>query len=393
MARARIGTEERRRRLVVRHHLHPDHPAASATEAARRLVGLHSSDPTTVFLSARARVQGITVADVERELYDQPSLFRTLGMRRTLFAVPAGQVPLLLHGCALRLAPAERKRLVGYLEGQNLARDGEAWIRRVSDATVEAITRRGEAPAMELREDVPELKLTLEFGKGKTWGGKVGVSTRVLFLLACEGRIIRARPRGSWISGQYRWTTTDGLIPGGIPDLDPTEARARILKLWLRTYGPGTMADLKWWSGWPLRDVRAALGSLDISEAETDEGLALVLGDDLEPTPPSEPRAALLPSLDSTVMGWRDRDWYLGHHAGPLYDRNGNAGPTVWWDGRVVGGWAQTKAGRISYRLLEDVGGEGEAEVARMAAHLEDWMGRTRVTPRFRTPLEKELAG
>lgn len=393
MAKVRISGEERRRRMVMRHYLHPDHPAASATEAAERLVGLHSSDPATVFLSARARVPEITVTDVERELYDRPSLFRTLGMRGTLFAVPAGQVSLLLHGCALKLAPAERKRLVGYVEGQNLARDGEAWIRRVSDATVEAIAGRGEAAAMELREDVPELKLTLEFGKGKKWGGKVGVSTRVLFLLACEGRIIRGRPRGSWISGQYRWTTPAGLISGGIPDLDPSEARAKILELWLRNYGPGTMADLKWWSGWPLRDVRAALGSLDVSEVETDEGLAFILTDDLEATPPSEPRAALLPSLDSTVMGWRDRDWYLGDHAGPLYDRNGNAGPTVWWDGRVVGGWAQTRAGRISYRLLEDVGGEGEADVARTAAHLEDWMGQTRVTPRFRTPLEKELSG
>ncbi|MDE0369669.1 MAG: winged helix DNA-binding domain-containing protein [bacterium] len=393
MAKARISREERRRRLVRRHHLHPDHPAASATEAARRLVGLHSSDPTTVFLSARARVPGITVADLERELYDRPTLFRVLGMRGTLFAVPAGQVPLLQHGCSLRLAPAVRKRLVGYLEGQNLARDGEAWVRRVSDATTEAIARRGQAAAMELREDVPELKLTLEFGKGKAWGGKVGVSTRVLFLLACEGRIIRARPRGSWISGQYRWTTPAGLIPRGIRDLDPAQARARILELWLRAYGPGTMADLKWWSGWPLRDVRAALGSLEVSEAETDEGPAFVLAHDLEPTPPSEPRAALLPSLDSTIMGWRDRDWYLGDHAGPLYDRNGNAGPTVWWDGRVVGGWAQTKAGRISYRLLEDVGAEGAADVARIAEHLEDWMGQTRVTPRFRTPLERELAG
>lgn len=379
--------------MVARHHLHPDHPATSATEAAGHLVGLHSSDPATVFLSARARVPEITVADVERELYDRPSLFRVLGMRRTLFAVPSGQVPLLQHGCAHKLAPGERKRLVGYLEGQNLVRDGEAWIRRVSDATVEAITRRGEAAAMELREDVPELKLTLEFGKGKKWGGKVGVSTRVLFLLACEGRIIRARPRGSWISGQYRWTTPASRIPGGIPDLDPSEARARILELWLRAYGPGTMADLKWWSGWPLRDVRAALGSIDVCEVETDEGLALVLGDDLESTPCSEPRAALLPSLDSTIMGWRDRDWYLSDHAGPLYDRNGNAGPTVWWDGRVVGGWAQTSTGRVSYRLLEDVGGEGEADVARAATDLEAWMGPTRVTPRFRAPLEKELSG
>ena len=356
------------------------------------MVGLHSSDPATVFLSARARAPQITIAELERELYDRPSLFRVLGMRRTLFAVPAEQVPLLRHGCALKLAPAERKRLIGYLEGQDLTRDGEAWIRRVSDATVEAISRRGEATAMELREDVPELKLTLRFGRGKTWGGKVGVSTRVLFLLACEGRIMRARPRGSWISGQYRWATSAGRIPGGISDLDPAEARRKILELWLGSYGPGTVADLKWWSGWPLRDVRAALETLEVCEVETREGPAVVLADDLAPTPPCEPRAALLPSLDSTVMGWRDRDWYLGEHVGPLFDRNGNAGPTVWWTGRVVGGWAGTSGGRVAYRLLEDIGVDGEAAVAEAAGGLEGWLGGTKVTPRFRTPLERELA-
>ena len=38
-----------------------------------------------------------------------------------------------------------------------------------------------------------------------------------------------------------------------------------------------------------------------------------------------------------TFMGWKERDWFLGEHAEPLFDRNGNAGPTVWRDGRVVG--------------------------------------------------------
>ena len=65
-----------------------------------------------------------------------------------------------------------------------------------------------------------------------------------------------------------------------------------------------------------------------------------VLAGDLEPTPRPEPVAALLPTLDPTTMGWKERDWYLGAHAGRLlFDGNGNAGPTIWWDGRVVGGW------------------------------------------------------
>ena len=388
-----MDPEERRRRLAVRHHLHPDHAAASATEAARSQVGLHSSDPATVFLSAWARVQDVTVTDIERDLYEKRSLYRILGMRRTLFAVPADLVPLLHHGCARRLAPGERKRLVGSLENQGITDEGEAWLDRVAEATVAAIARRGQAPAMELREDVPELRLTLTFGEGKSWAGRVGISTRVLFLLATEGRIIRGRPRGSWISGQYRWATTESRLAGGIPDLDPETARSRLLRRWLLAYGPGTEADLRWWTGWPLRDIRKALATLDVAEVEVDNGSALVLGDDLRPTAPPGPWANLVPSLDSTVMGWRDRHWYLGRHSEQLFDRNGNAGPTVWWNGRVVGGWAQPPGSGIAYRLLEDIGAEGEARVAERAASLEAWMGNTRVTPRFGTPLEKELAG
>ncbi len=56
-------------------------------EAARRQMGLHSSDPATVFLSSWARVDDLAISDVEHCLYEDPSLFRVLGMRRTLFAV------------------------------------------------------------------------------------------------------------------------------------------------------------------------------------------------------------------------------------------------------------------------------------------------------------------
>ena len=42
------------------------------------------------------------------------------------------------------------------------------------------------------------------------------------------------------------------------------------------------------------------------------------------------------------------RDWYLGPHRPALFDRNGNAGPTIWVDGRIVGGWAQRSDGEIT---------------------------------------------
>lgn len=90
-------------------------------------------------------------------------------------------------------------------------------------------------------------------------------------------------------------------------------------------------------------------------------------------------------------MGWKDRGWYLGDHGPALFDRSGNAGPTVWVDGRVVGGWAQRADGAVVYELLEDVGRASTAEVTKAAAKLEAWIGDVRIKPRFPTPLHKQL--
>ena len=109
----------------------------------------------------------------------------------------------------------------------------------------------------------------------------------------------------------------------------------------------------------------------------------------------SAPWIAFLPALDSTTMGWKQRLWYLGDHGrfgNSLFDSNGNAGPTVWVDGRIVGGWAQRRMGDVVYELLEDVGREATAAITEAAGALEDWLGDVRVTPRFPTPLHKTLS-
>ena len=109
--------------------------------------------------------------------------------------------------------------------------------------------------------------------------------------------------------------------------------------------------------------------------------------------PVGHPVVALLPSLDPTTMGWRERGWYLGPHREVLFDRNGNAGPTIWVDGRVVGAWSQRPGGVVATRLLEPVPKRVERSIHTEAARLTAWMDGRRVIPRFPTPLDKELAG
>jgi DNA glycosylase AlkZ-like len=94
-------------------------------------------------------------------------------------------------------------------------------------------------------------------------------------------------------------------------------------------------------------------------------------------------------------MGWQRRDWFLGEHASRVFDRYGNVGPTLWWDGRIVGGWGQDNDGQIVCRFLEDAGSEARAAAEAAAARLAAVVGPVRLTARARglTWLEQELAG
>jgi hypothetical protein len=164
------------------------------------------------------------------------------------------------------------------------------------------------------------------------------------------------------------------------------------VRRWLAAYGPGTERDLRWWTGWTARDVRRALARVQAVDVDLDGEPGLALAADLGREEPVAPWAALLPGLDPAVMGWKERDWFLGSHGPRLFDANGNAGPTVWWDGRVVGGWAQRRSGEIVFRLLEDAGSDAAAAVEAAAGRLAAALRPVCVTPRFRTPLERELA-
>jgi hypothetical protein len=162
--------------------------------------------------------------------------------------------------------------------------------------------------------------------------------------------------------------------------------------VWLRAFGPGTSADLQWWTGWTATATRRALADVAAVEVELAEGPGYVLPDDVDPAPQAEPSVVLLPGLDPSAMGWKKREFHLDPaHVPVLFDRNGNAGPTVWVDGRIVGGWAQRVDGTIAVRLLTDVGAEQRSTIDEAANALERLLGDVRFTVRFPAPLQAQL--
>jgi len=355
------------------------------------MIALHGTDPASVYLAAWARSadghRAIGHTAVERALYEDQELLRMLGMRRTMFVVPAGLAPVIQAACTDQVAERMRKGLVRDLATAGVGADAGRWLDEVGDATVKVLTARGAATGAELARDEPRLRTQLVYAEGKSYGGPASITSRVLMLLSAERRIARGRPRGGWTSSQYEWMPADPW-----PASSAADARAELARSWLLAFGPAPVSDLQWWTGWTAGQARAALGQLEIAEVDLDGSPGVVLASDQDPEPATQPWAALLPALDPTPMGWRERGWFLGDHGAALFDRSGNIGPTVWWDGRIVGGWAQRPDGEVVFRLLEDPGSAAAAAIGAEAESLQAWLGPVRVTPRFRTPLERDLS-
>ncbi len=242
----------------------------------------------------------------------------------------------------------------------------------------------------ELRAEVPLLDGSVAYGEGKTWGGTIAVGPRVLTALSAAGAVVRGTNAGRWTTSRPRWTAMPAWLGAPLEPRTERQALAGMVTAWLRAFGPGTDVDVKWWLGSTLTAVRRALADVGAVAVDLDGRTGYVLPDDVDPVAIKvAPWVALLPGLDPTTMGWNERDWYLGAHKAHVFDRNGNAGPTIWCDGRIAGGWRQGATGEVEVQCLEDVGRAATRAIAAEAARLTTWLGGVRVQPRFPSPLCK----
>ncbi len=353
------------------------------------MVAIHGTDVASMYLQGRARMRQSSPASIGHELYESRSVLRVLAMRRTLFLVPVEDVATLHAAASVAIGRRERARTLTMFAGGDQGPDTAEMFEELEGLGLAAVQAAGEASTAELTGLDPRLGQRIEIARGTSYAGSISVSQKVFFHLALDGRIGRGRPRGSWTGSQVRWRPIQDWLPEGIAPMPTGVARARLVGQWLRAFGPGTREDVRWWTGWTVADVRSALAANDAVEVELEGGqTGYLLPDDLEPVGVPEPWVALLPSLDATTMGWSARDWYLGSHRAALFDRNGNAGPTIWLDGRIVGGWAQRPGGEVVTRLLDDVGTEASSAISMEAAAIESWLDGARIRYSFPTPMD-----
>lgn len=385
-----VSDDERRARIGVRHALAPSFRVDSPEAATRAMTVLHATESATVYLSCWARVRSLDATDVDNALYDQRSLVKQLAMRRTLFTFPRDLLPAAWSSASARVANTERARMAKDVVKAGIAVDGNDWLDR---ARAEVLTLLTDAPeglsALEVRQAVPMTDVKVEGSAGEIWS-----APRVLTHLGATADIMRGANTARFPVSRPLWTLTRHWLDDAPIDLESADGYREIVRRWLHSFGPGTEDDIVWWLGSTKTVVRAALAELEAVAVSLDGGdTGWLLPDDVATVPDPGPWVALLPVLDPTIMGWKNRDFYLGPHRNQLFDTRGNAGTTAWVDGRVVGCWIQDAAGVVHVRVLESVSADAQRSLDAEAVRLTEWLGGVKIGTGYVSQAMKQAVG
>jgi hypothetical protein len=397
--------------LAHKQHLLAASRLADVVQVTRDIVALHSTAPTGPYLSLWARVPDFQRQALDDALYERRELTRVHCMRMTVHAVPSDEVPFFLQAYVERHTLAEFQGWEPLLVQAGMCQEGgaEALLNKLRHRILDVLIEKGPCTARQISQAVPELETKIRHDVGKPYEGEFSIGSRIMLTMSVLGLLVRARPRGSWRSNLYEYAALAEWLPDvELESVTAQEARAWLVQRYLAAFGPATFDDVQWWTGFSKGEAEEALGALEPAAVEVAiEGLGdgyLVLPDDAQrlrdfsqPDVPSTssgqaPYVFLLPGLDPYIMGYRDRRRFLAaEHRAKVFDRAGNAMPTVWANGQVVGAWGQRRDGSVVYGLFEPVGEEEQALLGSEAQRLEGFLGGEFLPPRTRTPFTRAL--
>ena len=246
---ARLGVAPRPRRSR----------APTPLAAARAMTCLHATEPATRPPRRLRPGRRATVADVDRALYDDRSLVKQLAMRRTVFAFPRELLP---GGVGERRRagrrPAAAARLAKEVETSGHRRRRAAWLDEPAPRCSPLLADDGPLTAAEICASGARRST-----RGSTRGKALRRERRDR-RRACSSRSRRRRRSSaarttaagrSPVRAGPRWPTGWASEPTPLPE---AEGYAELVGRWLRSFGPGTEADLVWWLGATKAAVRAA---------------------------------------------------------------------------------------------------------------------------------------
>ena len=330
--------------LFVLHNLFlltdADRPS-SVLEVAERLVGLHAKRPQSPYLSLAARIPDFSVSQLDDVIYRRRQLLRTHAMRGTVHLLPLAQYRTILTASAGQLSGMYQRAFANLKNKPAIAK-----------MVVELIISRGP-----LTHEAIASSLSIEIDERDLY--------RIINELCTDGVLIKASVDGSWRSAIYEYELLERWQPS-IPkgEVDPGQARVRLLSWFLSAYAPATLKDLSWWTGLSERQVKDILALIErplmLVHFESLGSSGYIFEDEFQKLekwkPPRTTNVTLLPSFDPYVIAYIERDRYIAkaNYAKIFRGVAGIIEPVMLIDGFIAGTWKYTvKKDRLVMQLFD----------------------------------------
>jgi hypothetical protein len=309
-------------------------------QAVERLCALQAQWPQSPYIALWTRLEAFRKEQLTRALERHDVVKATL-FRITLHLTSARDYPYY----AAAVLPAARERTP-----------------RVTAEQLETLSQRVRAAATAgplTHEQVEALA-----------GDKMGVRWRTRVLTP----LVHMPPGGTWSHyGRVELRAMEVVL--GV-ELPPREDGAeRLVRRYLRAFGPATQEDLLRFGGLRVGDVRAGLERVELRRFRDERGRVLLDVRD-GPLPPGDTPAPVrfLPKWDSSLLAYAppERTRILPENLrSVVIAKNGDVAPTILVDGFVAAIWS-VERGRLSIeplrRLTRDERGAIDDEGERLVA-------------------------
>jgi hypothetical protein len=332
---------------LARHHLSERAPKKSLLPVVRDMGGAQAQLLTAAQNSLRPRVIDLRAADVEAALRKR-TLVKAACMRRTLFLVPARDLPVFAQGSGRRAGQEIRWTL------------GKGVPERVVYAAIDAVLETLSEPRTrsEIAERVSrKLGVQQQAVHGGGWGSRSKVAAvpvghltfpvvDLVGLAGARGVVCYGPNRGS----EPTFVRADAWIPNW-KDVPRDEAVAILLRRYLQAFGPATATDFAMWSGLSLTEARQvwAREGAGIAPVDVEGWQAAVLRKDLDELADAwfdRPLVRLLPHFDTFLLGHKEKEHLASFQVRPkIYRPQGWIAPVVLVDGRAAATWEYARQG------------------------------------------------
>jgi len=329
--------------VLEKHHLTDESKINHINQIVEDIGGLHATHPMSPYLSLFVRTRDFKREDLDEALYEERVLGKVRYARKTVYVIPKEWIPGVFSATRKMLD----QRLGPYLEYLELSRKDFIGI---SGSIMKTVAGK----KMTTKEIKKELQVDQNI-------------SAVVNLMCDQGMLIRGSPVKGWRSNLHTYHLFQEYFPGmDLNAVDEAEAKKSMIKKYLASFGPVTVTDASWWSGFTKTEVRNALEDfkeeilyLKISGLE---GNYVMLASDAERLESSQvydnPSVSFLPLLDPYLMGYKDRERYLAQeHYTKIFDRSGNVTSTILLNGKIIGVWdfSEEKIPAVKIFLFEKV--------------------------------------